>query len=137
MLVVSQNFLTIFHTQASIAAIQLHLFHRIALEFLAKSSYQTHEAVMQSRLESLVAQMHAGGILYREAVSEFQRAFICAALRENTGNLSKAASALGLHRNTLSRICYEFQIDARSFRPGRRQPSKSAPGVSIIRHSVC
>ncbi len=91
---------------------------------------------MQGRLESLVAQMHSGGILYREAVREFKKAFICVALRENAGNLSKAASVLGLHRNTLSRICYEFQLDARSFRPGRRRPPKSALGVPLIKRSA-
>ena len=91
---------------------------------------------MQERLDSLVAQMHKGGIVYREAVSEFRKALICAALCENAGNLSKAAPRLGLHRNTLSRICYELHLDAKSFRPSRRRPPNSAGTTLFVKRSV-
>ena len=91
---------------------------------------------MKDILESLVEQMHKGGILYRKALSEFKKAFISAALREHKGNLSKAAPALGLHRNTLTRICYELQLDTRSFRPsGRRPPSRAHPTL-VMKQSV-
>jgi DNA-binding NtrC family response regulator len=91
---------------------------------------------VQDGLESLVAQMHRGGIFYREALSEFKKAFISVALRENNGNLSKAAPAMGLHRNTLSRICFDLQLDTRSFRPGRRRPPKTAHTPLGVKHSV-
>jgi DNA-binding NtrC family response regulator len=81
---------------------------------------------VQERLELLVAQIHRGGILYREALREFKRAFVSAALRENKGNVSKTAPALGLHRNTLMRICAELHLDVRAFRPRSRRPPKSA-----------
>ena len=81
---------------------------------------------MQERLESLAVQMHKGGILYREALREFKKAFVSAALREHKCNLSKTAPALGLHRNTLTRICLELQLDIRGFRPSSRRPPKSA-----------
>ena len=77
-------------------------------------------------MESLVAQMHRGGILYREALCEFKKAFVAAALRENKGNVTKTAPALGLHRNTLARICLELQLDVRDFRTNSRRPPKSA-----------
>jgi DNA-binding NtrC family response regulator len=96
----------------------------------------TSEAPVQDILESLVVKMDRGGISYREALSEFRKAFVCAALRENKGNLSKAAPALGLHRNTLTRICFELQIDTRSFRPGRRRPPKSALSPGLVKRSV-
>ncbi len=97
---------------------------------------QASEVAVQGRLESLIAQMRAGGIFYREAVCAFEKAYICAALRENAGSMTKAASALGLHRNTLSRLCYEFQVDARSFRPARRRPPKSATETSAVKESA-
>jgi DNA-binding NtrC family response regulator len=54
-------------------------------------------------MDLLVLQMHRGGILLGEAVDEFKKAFVCTALRENDGNVSKTAPTLGVHRNTLSR----------------------------------
>ena len=43
------------------------------------------------------------GILFTDAVSEFEKKFIKQMLEKNKGNHSKAAMALGIHRNTLSR----------------------------------
>ena len=43
------------------------------------------------------------GILFTEAVSEFEKRFIKRMLEKNNGNHSKTAKALGIHRNTLSR----------------------------------
>jgi DNA-binding NtrC family response regulator len=78
---------------------------------------------MSDELESLVKQMHQRGILYREAVSEFQRIFLASALREYRGNLSSAAPRLGMHRNTLTRMIAHLGIDVAAFRsPGRRPP---------------
>jgi DNA-binding NtrC family response regulator len=94
------------------------------------------EALVPDGLEWLVDQMHRGGILYDEAVSAFKKAFICAALQENKGNLSKAAPALGLHRNTLSRICLELQLDTKIFRPGQRLPPKKAQTPVINKQSA-
>ena len=91
---------------------------------------------MQDPLESIVEQMHGDGIPYDEALAEFKKAFICAVLRENKGNLSKAAPALGLHRNTLSRVCFELQVDTRPFRPGRRLPPKSVHLPTAVKHSA-
>lgn len=88
---------------------------------------------MQEGLESLVARMHGGGVRYRVAVREFKKAFICTALRENRGNVSKTAPVLGLHRNTLARICFELQLDPRSFRTGSRRPPKSARNHLIVK----
>ena len=41
---------------------------------------------MSDELDSLVKQMYQRGILYREAVSEFQKVFVASALREYRGN---------------------------------------------------
>ena len=74
---------------------------------------------MKNELESLVSQIHGGGIRFGEAVDEFRRAFITVALRENRGNISRAAPKIGLHRNSLSRIISELQLDVRGLRPRR------------------
>ena len=85
---------------------------------------------MSNELDSLVKQMYQKGILYREAVGEFQKAFLASALREHKGNVSKAAPLLGLHRNTLSRTLAQLKLDATEFRPARRRPPGSVTAAS-------
>lgn len=78
---------------------------------------------MSDELDSMVKQMYQRGILYREAVGEFQKVFITAALREFRGNLSNAAPKLGMHRNTLTRVISQLGLDVSAFRsPARRPP---------------
>lgn len=76
---------------------------------------------MKDQLESLVTQMIEHGILYEEAVSEFEKRFIKKMLEKNNGNQSKAARALGIHRNTLSRKIEDLAVD---HRPKRRKRSR-------------
>jgi DNA-binding NtrC family response regulator len=110
---------------------------RIALALHAESMYSKQARLtVQERLESLVAQMHRGGILYLEALCEFKKAFVSAALRDNQGNISKAAPALGLHRNSLTRICIELQLDIRDFRPSSRRPPKSAQAAFVAKRAA-
>ena len=83
---------------------------------------------MLDALDSLVKQMHQRGILYREAVSEFQKVFIASVLREYKGNLSTAAPKLGMHRNSLTRVVSQLGLDISAFRSPRRPPaSVTAP----------
>lgn len=58
---------------------------------------------MKSRLEALVMEMADKGILYEDAVAEFEKHFIMSVLKRTNGNLSKAAEELRIHRNTLSK----------------------------------
>ncbi|HEY3382072.1 MAG TPA: helix-turn-helix domain-containing protein [Vicinamibacterales bacterium] len=58
---------------------------------------------MRERLERLIAEMVDRGILFEDAVSAFERAFIDRVLERHEGNLSSAARELRIHRNTLSR----------------------------------
>ena len=80
---------------------------------------------MSDELDSLVKQMHQRGILYREAVREFQKVFIASALREHKGNLSNAAPKLGMHRNSLTRVISQLGLDISVFRSPRRRPPAS------------
>jgi DNA-binding NtrC family response regulator len=63
---------------------------------------------MKVELEALVDQMITRGILFEEAVKEFEKRFILSVVTRNRHNLSKAASELGIHRNTLSKRLIEY-----------------------------
>ena len=58
-------------------------------------------ANLQERLDALVADMIAGGIRMDEAVRVLESHFLRHCLKQHKGNQSRAADALGIHRNTL------------------------------------
>ncbi|QQS48729.1 MAG: helix-turn-helix domain-containing protein [Acidobacteriota bacterium] len=64
---------------------------------------------MKAELESLIEQMIDHGILFDEAVREFEKKFIMTVVDRNHHNLSRAASELGIHRNTLSKRLVDYQ----------------------------
>lgn len=73
---------------------------------------------MKDQLEGLVSQMVERGILFEEAVGEFEKRFIKRTLERAQGNQCRAAKLLGIHRNTLSRKIGEYKLDHRG--PRRR-----------------
>ena len=66
---------------------------------------------MKDQLEGLVSQMVDRGILFDEAVGEFEKRFIKRILERADGNQCRAARMLGIHRNTLSRKLGEYKLD--------------------------
>ena len=68
---------------------------------------------MRDQLEGLVTQMVERGILFDEAVGEFEKRFIKRILDRTNGNQSRAAELLGIHRNTLSRKVAQYKLDHR------------------------
>jgi len=58
---------------------------------------------LKERLEILCVEMVEKGILYGEAMDQFEHCFITEVLRRNGGNLIRTAARLGIHRNTLSK----------------------------------
>ena len=56
---------------------------------------------LQGRLDELVADMISGGIRMDEAVRVLEAHFLRHFLQLYNGNQSRAADALGIHRNTL------------------------------------
>lgn len=83
---------------------------------------------MNEALEALVTEMIEKGILFDEARTEFERRFIKQILDRHDGNQSKAAIALGMHRNTLSRKLTELELnDADGAAPGRRKARTTRP----------
>ena len=68
---------------------------------------------MRDQLEGLVGQMVERGIMFQEAVGEFEKRFIKRVLDRSKGNQSRAAKVLGIHRNTLSRKIFTYKLDRR------------------------
>jgi DNA-binding NtrC family response regulator len=65
---------------------------------------------VREQLEKLIGEMVDKGILYVDAQREFEKRFILRILARCDGNLSRAAAALGIHRNTLSRKMAELHL---------------------------
>ena len=74
---------------------------------------------MKEKLDALVNQMVEHEIDYEDAVGEFEKRFIRRVLEKANGNQSKAAKALGIHRNTLSRKLEQLGLDHQPRRPRR------------------
>ncbi|MBI4467379.1 MAG: histidine kinase [Acidobacteria bacterium] len=72
---------------------------------------------MKDQLEGLVNQLVERGILFDEAVAEFEKRFIRKVLDLHQGNQSRTARALRIHRNTLSRKLALYKLD---HKPRRR-----------------
>ena len=77
---------------------------------------------MKNQLDALINQLVEHEILFEDAVGEFEKRFIRKVLENNNGNLSKAAKALRIHRNTLSRKVAALKLDHQPKRR-RRPPS--------------
>ena len=80
---------------------------------------------MKRELDALVTQMHSAGITYTDAVRQFKKRFILEVLAHHKGNQCKAATELGMHRNTLSRTLAELHMDTAQIRRGMRRPVMS------------
>ena len=73
-------------------------------------------AIVKDQLEGLVSQMVDRGILFDEAVGEFEKRFIKRVLDRTNGKQSRAAQVLGIHRNTLSRKIDEYKLSSGNHR---------------------
>lgn len=78
---------------------------------------------MKEQLDALINQLVDRGILYDEALAEFEKRFIRKVLDTYRGNQSRAAEVLGIHRNTLSRKLDLYRLDRNDFR--RRSPREA------------
>ncbi|HUZ04029.1 MAG TPA: helix-turn-helix domain-containing protein [Acidobacteriaceae bacterium] len=92
---------------------------------------------MKRELDNLVVQMYASGITYEEAVREFRRRYIQEVLGRNKGNQCKAARELGVHRNTLSRIMADLELDPAQIKLGLKRPARGErpvfPAAQMVR----
>ena len=72
----------------------------------------------KERIEVLCAEMIDRGICFSEAVEQFERCFIQGVLARTDGHLSKAATDLGIHRNTLAKRISKYKA------PGAKKPGR-------------
>jgi len=66
--------------------------------------------MISERLQKLVEEMVDRGVRFDDAVHELEKRFIVRVLGRCDGSLTKAADALGMHRNTLTRKMSEYKI---------------------------
>ena len=65
---------------------------------------------LREALERLIDDMVTKGVHYEDAQREFEKKFITHVLAKSDGYLCKAATLLGMHRNTLSRKISEYHL---------------------------
>jgi DNA-binding NtrC family response regulator len=76
---------------------------------------------MRARLEALIDEMLDGQIMLDEALSEFEKLYIQKALARHKEHLSRTATILGIHRNTLSKRVSNYR---KQEAPAPRQPKR-------------
>ena len=91
---------------------------------------------MKRELDTLITQMHSSGISYTDAVRQFKRRYILEVLAHHKGNQCKAATELGMHRNTLSRTLAELEMDSAQIRKGMRRPVMSERAIPMSTMSL-
>jgi DNA-binding NtrC family response regulator len=69
------------------------------------TAFELYDASMRKnlngRLVQLIDELVEKGLTLNQGTREFEKQYILATLRQNDGNLSRAARSLGVHRNTL------------------------------------
>ena len=80
--------------------------------------------------------MHSAGIPYAEAIRQFKKRYILEVLAHHKGNQCKAATELGMHRNTLSRTLAELDMDSAQIRKGMRRPVMSERPAMVQRMAM-
>ncbi|MBP7776768.1 MAG: helix-turn-helix domain-containing protein [Acidobacteria bacterium] len=68
---------------------------------------------MREELDRIVNEMVDRGVHFNDAQREFERRFIARVVAHCDGNVGKAAEALGMHRNTLTRRVTALKIKVR------------------------
>jgi DNA-binding protein Fis len=81
---------------------------------------------MRDKLEGLIDEMIERGILFEDALAEFEKVFILKVLANHKGNISKASEQLGVHRNTLSKRVEKYS---------KQFLSENQPLSSIVKKS--
>jgi DNA-binding NtrC family response regulator len=79
---------------------------------------------MNEGIDAVVDRLVAGGFFLEEAVEMLEKGMIELVLRQQGGNQSSAAKALGIHRNTLLRKMLQYGIDTK--RPRTKPPARSS-----------
>ena len=77
----------------------------------------------RAKLEALIDEMLDGQIMLDEALTEFEKLYIQKALARHKEHLSRTATSLGIHRNTLSKRVAAYRVQERA--AASRRPRKT------------
>ena len=91
---------------------------------------------MKREMDALITQMHTAGISYADAIRQFKKRYILEVLSHHKGNQCKAATELGMHRNTLSRTLAELDLNTAQIRKGMRRPVMSERPILAQRTAI-
>ena len=69
---------------------------------------------LKDRLENICVEMIDKGILFTEAVDQFENCFIAEVVKRNQGHLMRTAEHLGIHRNTLAKRLVQYKAKKRA-----------------------
>ena len=70
----------------------------------------TQQYSIDERLVLIINELQSVGITLEEAEGQFRAKYIAAALKRTKGNVTRAARAIGVHRNTLhNNMAEEFK----------------------------
>ncbi len=61
----------------------------------------------------VVGSMRSAGVGYREAVRQFEAAYVSEVITINRGHLGRVAAQLGMHRNTVTRMLRDLDLKKR------------------------
>ncbi len=84
------------------------------------------EQSLNGRLFNIVDELVRRGVTLDQARKEFERQFIVASLKSNSGNFCRSARSLGVHRNTLRNKVSNLGIGAEDY-DRRRQARRKDP----------
>ncbi len=79
---------------------------------------------IRTRLEALIEEMLDGQIMLDEARDEFEKLYIQKALARHKNHLSRTATFLGIHRNTLSKRVTAYNAQERTATRAANRTSK-------------
>ena len=82
--------------------------------------FRVNEPTLNGHLCRLVGELVKQGISLQQASREFERQYLLAALRAHAGSLSRSASSLGVHRNTLRNKMSALGIESDDITPRPR-----------------
>jgi DNA-binding NtrC family response regulator len=68
---------------------------------------------LKDRMEAICIEMLDRGIRYGEAVEQFEKTLITEIVKRHDGNVLRASSVLGMHRNTLSKRLTRYKSKKR------------------------
>ena len=68
---------------------------------------------LKERVDALCVEMIDRGLLFSEALGQFEKSFITEVLRRCDGNILRASEKLEIHRNTLSKRLSLYRKSAR------------------------